>query len=145
MHRRPALPRAAFLNGLLPAAAVLAGSRAVRAAAPPSLRVAVAPADTTAQILYAVDRGMFAAAGLDLNLSILQNSAAIVSAVVSGAIDIGASDVSVIANANQRGLRLRYTGTGSVYSVAASPTNELVVAKDSPISSGADGTPKDRW
>jgi NitT/TauT family transport system substrate-binding protein len=136
--RASGFSRSAFLAGL-PAMALAAGNRGTaRAAENVGLQVGVAPADATGQIFYARDRAMFKAAGIDVTLNILQNSAAMASAVSSGAVDIAASSVAVVANAFQRGLALRFVGTGCLYSSAAAPTSEIVVAKDSPIRSGAD-------
>jgi NitT/TauT family transport system substrate-binding protein len=136
--RTTGLSRAAFLAGL-PAVALASGNRGTALAADNvPLQVGVAPADATGQIFYAQDRAMFKAAGIDVTLNILQNSAAMASAVSSGAVDIAASSVAVVANAFQRGLALRFIGTGSIYSSEAAPTSEIVVAKDSPIRSGAD-------
>jgi NitT/TauT family transport system substrate-binding protein len=136
--RAAGFSRPAFLAGL-PAIALAASSRGTaRAADNVSLQVGVAPADATGQIFYAEDRAMFKAAGIDVTLNILQNSATMASAVASGAVDIAASSVAVVANASQRGLALRFIGTGCLYTTAAAPTSEMVVAKDSPIRSAAD-------
>lgn len=136
--RAAGFSRSAFLAGL-PALALAAGNGgAARAADNVSLQVGVAPADATGQIFYAQDRAMFKAAGIDVTLNILQNSAAMASAVSAGAVDIAASSVAVVANANQRGLALRFIGTGCIYSSTAEPTSEIVVAKDSAVRSAAD-------
>ena len=136
--RTAGLSRTVFLAGL-PAVALAAGNPGrARAADNVALQVGVAPADATGQIFYAQDRAMFKDADIDVTLNILQNSAAMASAVSSGAVDIAASSVAVVANAFQRGLALRFIGTGSIYSSAAAPTSEIVVAMDSPIRSCAD-------
>lgn len=130
--------RSSFLAGL-PAIALAASNRGTaRAAGNVSLQVGVAPADATAQIFYAQDRGMFMSAGIDVTVKILQNSAAMASAVSSGAVDMAGSSVAVVANAFQRGLALRFIGTGCIYSSTSTPTAEIVVAKDSPIQSASD-------
>jgi NitT/TauT family transport system substrate-binding protein len=135
--RAAGLSRSAVLAGLS-AVALAAGSRGTARADNVTLQVGVAPADATGQIFYAQDRAMFKAAGIDVNLNILQNSAAMASAVASGAVDIAASSVAVVANANQRGLPLRFIGTGCIYSSNAAPTSELVVVKDAPFRIAAD-------
>lgn len=136
--RAAGFPRSAFVAGL-PASALAVGVRSgARAAGNISLAVGVAPADATGQIFYAKNRGLFTAAGIDVSLKILQNSGAMASAVASGAVDIAASSVAVVANANQRGLPLRFIGTGCIYSSTAAPTSDLVVAKDAPFRSAAD-------
>jgi NitT/TauT family transport system substrate-binding protein len=136
--RAAGFSRSAFVAAL-PAVALAAGARGTaRAADNVSLQVGVAPADATGQIFYAQDRALFRAAGIDVSLNILQNSAAMASAVASGAVDIAASSVAVVANANQRGLPLRFIGTGCIYSSTAAPTSELVVVKDAPFRTAAD-------
>ena len=130
--------RTDFVAGL-PALALTAGSQNIaRAAGNVSLQVGVPLADATSQFFYAQDRGMFKAAGIDVTISVLQNSGAMDSAVSSGAIDIAASSVAVVANAVQRGFPLRFIGTGCVYTSGSPPTSEIVVASDSPVRSAAD-------
>lgn len=135
--RASAFSRAAFLAGL-PAAALTVGTYGSASAADVSLQAGLAPTDATSQVFYAKDRGLFAAAGIDVNINVLQNSAAVDSAVSSGAVDIVASSVAVVANAFERGFPLRFIGTGCIYTSAAPPTSELVVAKDSPVQSARD-------
>ena len=135
---RSAFSRSSFVAGL-PAIALAAGNRRpARAAGNVSLQVGVPLADATSQFFYAQDRGMFKSAGIDVTISVLQNSGAMDSAVSSGAIDIAASSVAVVANAAQRGFPLRFIGTGCVYTSGSPPTSEIVVAKDSAVQSAAD-------
>jgi NitT/TauT family transport system substrate-binding protein len=136
--RAAGFSRTAFLAALPAVALAASGAGVARAADNVSLQVGVAPADATGQIFYAQDRALFKAAGIDVTLNILQNSAAMASAVASGAVDIAASSVAVVANANQRGLPLRFIGTGCIYSSTAAPTSELVVMKDAPFHNAAD-------
>ena len=83
--------------------ALLAGAAAVcvptsRAQAQTTtLRIANVPVETAADAYYAQDMGFFAKAGFDVALEPIQNGAAIVAAVVSGAIDIGWAAVDVLA------------------------------------------------
>lgn len=133
-----AFSRAAFVAGLPSVALAASSGNVARAADNDSLRVGLSLSDATSQFFYAQDRGMFKAAGIDLTINVLQNSGAMVSAVSSGAVDIVAASVAVVANAFQRGLSLRYIGTGCVYTSAAPPTAEIVVAKDSAIQSVSD-------
>ena len=130
--------RSVFIAGL-PALALGAASNVpARAAGNVVLQVGLAPTDATSQVYYAKDRGMFKAAGIDVTLNVLQNSGAVDSAVSSGAVDVVASSVAVVANAVQRGFPLRFIGTGCIYTSTAQPTSELVVAKDSPVQAAAD-------
>jgi NitT/TauT family transport system substrate-binding protein len=64
-----------------------------------NLRVAATPNDTYAEAYYALDTGFFRRAGLNVELTTLNNGAAVSSAVASGAIDVGVSTPVQLANA----------------------------------------------
>src|ERR1700693_2139734 len=68
----------------------------------PSVRIASSAAETYAQALYAQDLGLYQKAGLTAEVSILATGAAVSTAVVSGAIDIGISTTLNLANAITR-------------------------------------------
>jgi NitT/TauT family transport system substrate-binding protein len=103
-----------------------------------TLRVAVSPSDDdTAPLLYAKGTGMFERAGLDVQIQRLGSGSAIASAVSGGAIDIGKSSIISLLGAHQHGIPFSIVGTCALYNVNA-PFDGLVVAKDSPIATGAD-------
>ncbi|WP_166397640.1 ABC transporter substrate-binding protein [Rubrobacter marinus] len=102
-----------------------------------TVRVGTIPIDAEAQVFYAKDRGFFEDVGLNVEVQSITNGAAIVSAVQSGSLDIGCSNVVSVATAIERGLPLNLVAPGAVYSSEA-PSTALMVAKDSPIQSAAD-------
>jgi ABC-type nitrate/sulfonate/bicarbonate transport system substrate-binding protein len=101
------------------------------------VRVGTIPIDAEAQVYYAKDQGFFEDAGLDVEIESITNGAAIVSAVQSGDLDIGCSNLVSIATAIEQGLPFNLVAPGAIYSSAA-PSTLLMVAQDSPISSAAD-------
>lgn len=116
----------------LPAALGLHPSPASSQAIP--LRIGTALADGFSQGYYAQDKGFFKAAGLDVTLMGLPNGAAISSAVVGRAVDIGISNVAQIASAIARNVPLVLIGGGALSNAGA----RLVVAKDSPLKTARD-------
>lgn len=102
-----------------------------------TVRVGTIPIDAEAQVFYAKDKGFFEEVGLDVEIQSITNGAAIVSAVQSGSLDIGCSNVVSIATAVERGLPLALVAPGALYSSEA-PSTVLMVAKDSPIQSAED-------
>lgn len=102
-----------------------------------TVRVGTIPIDAEAQVFYAKDRGFFEDAGLNVEIQTITNGAAIVSAVQSGSLDVGCSNVVSVATAIERGLPFGLVAPGAVYSSEA-PSTVLMVAKDSPIESAAD-------
>ena len=102
-----------------------------------TLHVVVIPVDGMAEVYYAREMGFFKKAGLNVEIAPITNGAAIISAVVSGAADIGGSNVSSIAIAYKQHIPLTIVGTGVVYNTAA-PTSICMVAKNSPLRSAKD-------
>jgi NitT/TauT family transport system substrate-binding protein len=111
------------------------------AAAQPALltiHAAITPINYDAiPMLYALRTGMFAKAGLDVQLQRIPTGAAITAAVAGGTIDIGKSSSSPILTAVARGLPLTLIAPGAIYD-EKTPNGALVVAKDSPLKTAAD-------
>jgi NitT/TauT family transport system substrate-binding protein len=99
------------------------------------------PADNSAQVYYAQDLGYFKDAGLDVHITSMTNSAAIVGALVGGAGDIGNSVIGSAAQARTKGIPVRFIAPAGLF-VASEPTSALVVLKDSPLHNAADLTGK---
>jgi NitT/TauT family transport system substrate-binding protein len=116
---------------------VLSGTVTRATADDDTLRIVVIPVDGMAEVYYARDMGFFKKAGLDVEIQPITNGAAIISAVVSGAADIGGSNVSSIAIAYKQHIPLTIVGTGGVYNTAA-PTSICMVAKNSLLRSAKD-------
>ncbi|MFN2450623.1 MAG: ABC transporter substrate-binding protein [Candidatus Baltobacteraceae bacterium] len=108
------------------------------AQAPPvSLKVATTPIDIGAEALWAKDQGFFKKAGVDVEVTLISNGAAIAAAVASNAVDIGQANIVSLATAHERGLPFVVVAPGGYYA-AAEPTTAMVVAKNSPFKSAKD-------
>lgn len=90
-----------------------------------------------ALVFYAQDLGYFKKAGLDVEVHIMANGAAIAAAILGGTVQIGAGNVVAIANAHERGLPLKFIAGSGVYT-SANPTTLMVVASNSAIRSAKD-------
>lgn len=107
------------------------------AAEGPALNVGAMPIAGAAQVFYAQEQGFFKAAGLDVNLTVLGNGAAIVAAEMSGALDIGFGSPSPLILAHLKGLPVRFMGFASLYT-GPPVVSALMTAKTSTVRSGAD-------
>ena len=103
---------------------------------PVTINVISLPSDTAGTLYYADDLGYFKAAGLDVKITDMTASPPIVAAVASGAGDIGFSVVTSTAVAHERGIPVRFIAPGAMW-VTANGTAQLVVAKDSTLTTGA--------
>lgn len=103
----------------------------------PAVRIASSAAETYAQALYAQDLGMYQKAGLTAQVDILATGAAVSTAVVGGAVDIGISTTLNIANAIARGVPLVVIAPGPMTTVK-SPSGLICVAKSSRYKSAKD-------
>jgi NitT/TauT family transport system substrate-binding protein len=126
------------------ATALLAGG-AVAAALPVAVRAQAAPVKgaitsvyyDAVPILYAQKSGMFAKAGIDLDLGRLPTGAAVTAAVAGGSLNIGKSTFFAVVAAFAHGVPIVVIAPGVVYD-SRFPNGALVVAKDSPIRTAAD-------
>jgi NitT/TauT family transport system substrate-binding protein len=100
------------------------------------VRLGAMPIDTAAEAFYALDQGFFAAAGLDVTLTILNNGSSIAAAVSAGSLDIGFASPSTLMLAHLRGLPVWFLAPAAVFD--GTPNNVLMVPKGSSIRSGAD-------
>ena len=82
--------------------------------------MAAIPIAGAAEPAIAKDLGIFAKAGLDVDIQFMQGSSAIAAAVLSNAVDIGFSAVDTLATAHRKGVQL----------VAIAPTSEYISALD---------------
>lgn len=124
------------------ALAALASACAVPIARPVSaqakqLSIATVPIDATAAVWYGLDLGNFSRAGIDATIQSMNNGGAIASAVASGAVAIGASNIVSIAQAHSRGVPFVIIAPAGIYSSAA-PTSVLMVPNGSPIKTAQD-------
>jgi NitT/TauT family transport system substrate-binding protein len=127
---------------LLAAVLTLGVATASRAAdAPAVINLINLPADNSAEVYYAQDLGYFKDAGLDVRITAMTNSGAIIAALAGGGGDIGNAVVGSVADARGKGIPILYIAPAGLYD-AASPTAALVTTKDSPIKKAADLTGK---
>ncbi len=84
-----------------------------------TLRVAVLPIEQGAEVAVAVQLGIMARAGLDVQISTISSGPAAAAAVASGALDIAATPISTIAMAVSRGVQLVAVAPGAIFSSAA--------------------------
>ncbi len=126
----------ALLFGAAAGAALPVPGRAQSGA---QIRLATLPVEAAADAYYARDMGFFTKAGIDVAIEPLQNSAAIVSAVVSNASDIGFSDINALATAHQKGLPTVLIAPAAEYTFPATERiAAIVVPANSPISVAKD-------
>jgi NitT/TauT family transport system substrate-binding protein len=123
------LSRAAVLAALVVACVPTGGG----AQAPPAIiRLGTVVADEITPILYAQHAGLYARAGLDVQITAVASGAAVTAAVLSGSYEIGKSSLPALMNAYLRGLPVAIIAPGGVYDPHA-PYEELIVATESPI------------
>jgi NitT/TauT family transport system substrate-binding protein len=108
----------------------------VHADEPIHLEVATLPGDSSAEAFYAVDRGFFAAEGLDVHVTTMNNASAQAAAIASGSVAIGNGGIGSVALARAHGLLESVIAPASVYEPTAL-TAALVVAKDAPYTTAA--------
>ena len=92
-------------------------------------------------VYYAQDLGYFKDAGLDVHITPMTNSGAIIAAIAGGGGDIGNAVVGSVADARSKGIPVLFIAPAGLYD-AKSPTAALVTSKDSPIKKAADLTGK---
>ena len=131
-HAMVRASRRLFLGGLLATASI----RRASAQAPATLRVGSVPVDSFAEAYYALDMGFFAKAGLDVEILPFSNGAGSTTAIAGGALDIGISTVTTMANAAIHGLPLVYIAGGALFD--GTPTTALLVGKTSTIGAAKD-------
>jgi NitT/TauT family transport system substrate-binding protein len=92
---------------------------------------------TSVQPSIALELGLFEKAGLDVKIGLQPSAAAIITGVVTGAIDAGTSTVVLLSSALLHGVPLKYFAPNILWN-SATPYSGLVVAKDGPIQAARD-------
>jgi NitT/TauT family transport system substrate-binding protein len=90
-----------------------------------------------AAVFYANDLGFFKDNGLNVEVQLIENGAAIAAAVASGAVDVAQANIVSLATAHDKGLPFVVLVPAALYS-STSPTTALVVAKNSPFKQAKD-------
>lgn len=101
------------------------------------IRAVGVPLDVGAAVYYAVDQGIFARHGLDVEILTVANGAAGAAAVAGGSMEVGDGNTVAIATAHERGLPFQIIAPAGAFS-RRDPTDGMVVAKDSPIKTAKD-------
>ena len=133
MNRRSVL---ATIAGATAAAALPARPLGAQTALT-KLRTFGLPVDPCGALYYAKDLGYFEAAGLDVDISTPADYGAVISALVSGSVDIVYGIILQIEQAFNKGLPITIIAPAAM-NLKERPTNFLLVAKDSPIKSPRD-------
>jgi len=123
-------------SAFLAATASVALARPARAQTLTPLRVGSVPIDSFAEAYYGRDSGIFERAGLDVQIVPFTNGAGSTTAIAGGALDLGISTVTMMANAALHGLPLVYIAGGALFDDTA--TTALLVGKNSPITDPKD-------
>jgi NitT/TauT family transport system substrate-binding protein len=101
------------------------------------VRLGVMPIEGAAQAFYAQELGFFKASGLDVSVTVLPNGSSIVAAATGGSLDIGFGSPPPLILARQHEVPVRYIAYAPVFTGGA-PLSAIMVAKGSPIRTGAD-------
>jgi NitT/TauT family transport system substrate-binding protein len=132
--------RNALLSFVAFALVLLGGDRTQPAAAQDQapVRVALSTFEAHANAYYAQDLGLFARAGLNVQIQQFPGGAAILAGIVAGALDIGAGNPLPLANAREHGFDVVFVAPGTIYDSTLTPVDGMIVAPNSSLH-----TPKD--
>jgi NitT/TauT family transport system substrate-binding protein len=125
------------LRALAIVAVLAVSAPPAHAADPVNVSIALIPSESAAQAYYAQDLGYFKAAGLNVTLTPMAASPPIISAVASGAVDVGNSVVGSVVAARSRGIPVKFFAAAGLYTSTA-PTARLVGLKGTAYHTGAD-------
>jgi NitT/TauT family transport system substrate-binding protein len=128
--------RRAALAALSAATLAGAGLRAT-AAGPTPIALGSSAEDDLGPVLYALATGAFAAAGLDVSVTVLGSGSAAASAVAGGSLQIAKSSSLPLVSAHARGLPFVLIAPGTV-STRERPSSVIVVRTDSPLKAPRD-------
>ncbi len=102
-----------------------------------TIRVGVPQTQDVVQVLYAQKGGLFAKAGLNVEIVPLVNGAAISAAVAGGSLEIGESSLGGLISGHVRGIPFQLIAPAGIYS-SDDPYAAFIVRKDAPYTSGRD-------
>jgi NitT/TauT family transport system substrate-binding protein len=125
-------------------AAAIAGATAfafapalVRAQAGEKIRISAVPTDDMTPIYWAAKTGMYAKAGIDLEIVPVSSGSASTAAVISGAYEMGKASPVASILAHLKNLPVTIIANGSMHQIG-DKWSGMVIATDSPIKTGAD-------
>jgi NitT/TauT family transport system substrate-binding protein len=131
------LSRAQAIGSAAGAALAAAFPRGVRAQSLKTVRVGSSLDDGITPLLYGMHAGLFANAGLDIELQGSTSGAALAQAVAGGTIDIAKTALMSLISAYARGVEFKIIAGAALNSDSEPPT-VLCVLRDSPIHTAAD-------
>lgn len=102
-----------------------------------TVRVGAIPFDPAAEVFYAQERGFFERAGLAAEITSMTNGGAIATAVFSGALDIGFTNVFSAVTAYGRGIPIAVIAPATQYT-HGTPVSAILVRKDAPYKTAKD-------
>jgi NitT/TauT family transport system substrate-binding protein len=121
----------------LAAASTLGLPRIARGADPTALQLGTMGADGSAEPFYGADHNFFKDANFNVNITVMNNTAQLASAVAGGALEIGYGSVIPLAQAHLRGLEFRVIAPALIYNAPAL-TNVILAGKNSTVKTAAD-------
>ena len=133
----PTVSRSTFLGTATAVGLAAARPLCAYAADTPVLHVGTTGKETDAQAVYAQALGFFGRAGLNVDIQVLPNGAAIAAAISGGSLQLGNGNVLTTAKAREKGLPFSIVALSAQYE-DTHPATILAVAPDSPIHSGRD-------
>lgn len=101
------------------------------------VRLIGVPTDDLTPVYYAIKNGLYAKAGLDVEVVASASGTAATEAVISGAYEMGKGSLIASLIAHLKGLPATIVGNGAIWDVK-SPFSMMVVAADSTVKTGAD-------
>jgi NitT/TauT family transport system substrate-binding protein len=110
---------------------------AVAQTAPFALQLGSNAADDVTPVLWAQHSGMFAKAGLTVDIQKFTSGSAVTAAVIGGALDVGKSSLLPLISARNHGVPIKLLAPGEIW-LSEAPISGMVVLKDSPIASARD-------
>jgi NitT/TauT family transport system substrate-binding protein len=101
------------------------------------LRLTSAPDDDVTPVLYGIQAGLFRTVGLDVSIVAASSGAAVASAVVGGAVQLGKSSLLSIIAAHARGVPVTIVAPAAFF-ISPATSNAMIVPKDSPLRTARD-------
>jgi ABC-type nitrate/sulfonate/bicarbonate transport system substrate-binding protein len=101
------------------------------------LRLGTPPSTNSTPIVYGLKLGLFARAGLDVQITKATSGAAVAAAVIGGAADLGNSSTMTLFEAHDHGVPITLVVPTQIYN-PQSPNGAFIVLKDAPLNSGKD-------
>ena len=116
----------------LTGAAMAARAVSAGAATSPTIRAGTGAVEEFALPFYAIQKGFFRDAGLNVELNMFNGGGLVTQAVLGGALDFGVTNSGSMSSAHVRNLPIYLLAPGGLYSANA-PIAHFIVAKTSPI------------